>query len=50
MKMSCIEVVGIKRVVAVDRYVGEDVEVWIPRLRRTRRDSSMVLDYVSTCL
>lgn len=29
-----------KRVVAVLRYVAEEVDVWIPRLRRMRRDSS----------
>jgi hypothetical protein len=40
MNMSWIDVVGIKRVAWVDRYVDDELVVWIPRPRSTRRDSS----------
>lgn len=41
MKMSWMDVVGMKRVVDVERYVGELVVVWTPRVRRMSRDSSV---------
>jgi hypothetical protein len=40
MKISCILVVGMKRVVGVWRYVVEVVLVCTPRPRRRVRDSS----------
>lgn len=43
MNISWILVVGMKRVVGVWRYVEDVVEVWIPRPRRTVRDSSVAV-------
>ena len=40
MKMSWIDVVGMNRVVAVEKYDEDDVEVCIPKPRNIRRDSS----------
>ncbi|KAH0555744.1 hypothetical protein GP486_006312, partial [Trichoglossum hirsutum] len=39
--MSWIKFVGMKRVVEVERYVDDVVDVWIPKPRMTRRDSSV---------
>jgi hypothetical protein len=41
MKMSWMDVVGMKRVAAVDKYVSEELVVWIPRPRKTSSDSSV---------
>jgi len=46
MKMSWIEVVGMKRVVGVLRYVAEDVDVCRPRPRSNVSDSSVELSIV----
>jgi hypothetical protein len=43
MKISWMDVVGMKRVAAVDRYVSDELVVWIPRPRRTSSDSSAAI-------